>query len=97
MPKVNYEEAKKLAHDYLSSLSCDYELALLEDKTLTKEFGWIFFYNTKKYVETKDFRDMLGGNAPFIVDKDSGELTETGTAHPVEHYIEEYEQSRGSA
>ncbi|TDF37641.1 hypothetical protein EYS14_15125 [Alteromonadaceae bacterium M269] len=55
-----------------------------------EEFGWVFFYNTKKFQETGDFRDMIAGNAPIIVDKVSGEITETGTSYDVEYYIKEY-------
>lgn len=94
MTEINIDEAKKIACEYLLSQDCEYELALLEDKTLAKEFGWVFFYNTKKYLETKDFRDMLGGNAPIIIDKNTGKVTETGTANPIEDYIDEYEKSR---
>ncbi len=36
---------------------------------------------------------MLGGNAPIIVNKDTGVLSETGTAFDVDHYIEEYKSS----
>ncbi len=33
---------------------------------------------------------MIAGNAPIIVDKVSGEITETGTSYDVEYYIKEY-------
>ncbi len=36
---------------------------------------------------------MLAGNAPYIVNKHSGQLQVTGTAHDIEYYIDEYEQS----
>jgi hypothetical protein len=39
----------------------------------------------------------LGGNAPLIFDRRTGELHVTGTAHPIEHYIDEFRKRRGSA
>lgn len=94
MTTINYEEAKRLAMDYISHQDCDFELVLLEDETITEEFGWVFFYNTKKFQETGDFRDMLGGNAPIIVDIGGGQITETGTAYDIDHYIDEYRANR---
>jgi len=94
MVEISIDEAKKIAREYLLSQDCEYELALLDEKTLTKEFCWVFFYNTKMYLETKDFRDMLGGNAPIIIDKVTGKITETGTANPIDDYVNEYEKDR---
>ncbi|WP_293267921.1 YrhB domain-containing protein [Neptunomonas sp.] len=88
---MNIDEAKSLV---LKELSKDESLNLmiLEDETIEKSWGWVFFYQTKEYVETGDFRFMLGGNAPYIVNRNTGQITETGTAYEIEHYIAEYEQ-----
>ena len=67
------------------------ECVVLENKTIEKDWGWVFFYQSKIYIESGNFLDMLGGNAPYIVDRFSGEITETGTAQDIEHYINEYE------
>ncbi len=96
MTDLNYDYAKRVAIEYLHQQNCEYELVLLEDETLAEEFGWVFFYNTKKFQETGDFRDMVGGNAPIIIDKDTGELTEAGTAFDIDYYIEEYRRSKNS-
>jgi hypothetical protein len=43
------------------------------------------------WLETGDvLRYFPVGNAPFIVDKHDGRLYVTGTAYPIEHYIEKY-------
>lgn len=73
----------------------DYEnpnikLAILDEETQEHEFGWVFFYNSVKFIESGDFRDALGGNAPLIIDKTSGKLIETGTAHETEYYVRNY-------
>lgn len=71
-------------------------LFILEDRTLERPFGWVFFYNTKKYAETWEMIYMLAGNSPLIVDRMNGDVHETGTAEPIEHYIAEYERSRAA-
>jgi len=54
------------------------------------DFGWVFGYNTKKYIETGDASYTFPGNAPLIVDRANGELCATGSAYPLEHFISEY-------
>ena len=88
---MNQAEAQIIAEKELPESS--YECVILEDETITKEWGWVFFYQTKVYVESGDFRDMLSGNAPIIVNRSTGGVTITGTAHDIQHYINEYEQS----
>ena len=68
-------------------------VAVLEEETIEHEWGWVFFYQSKEYIKTRDFRDALAGNAPYIVNRNNGQIKATGTAHPIEHYIQEYEQS----
>lgn len=94
MSNISFEQARILASEYVSEQDCDLDLVIQDDETIEQDFGWVFFYTTKKYLETGDFRDMVVGNAPVIVDKDTGELTETGTAHSIERYIEEYKNNR---
>ena len=66
------------------------ELCLFEQETLEVEFGWVFFYTSKLYRDTGDFKHAIAGNGPVIIDRATGSLHMTGTAHPVEHYIEEF-------
>ena len=69
------------------------ELLILDDLTQTEGFGWMFFYENKKYIETEDINYAVGGNAPIIVTTD-GSLQETGTARSIEYYIEEFRKQR---
>ena len=65
---------------------------LVDDKhTIEKEWGWVFFYNTSEYLKSGDIDEELIGNVPYIANKNTGEIIETGTAYDIEHYIEEYE------
>ena len=59
-------------------------------RVLEYEFGWVYFYNSREFVETGDFQHSLVGNAPIIFCRDDGKLYSTGTARTMEHYVEEF-------
>jgi Immunity protein 35 len=88
------DEARELALLYVknreSEAGC--ELVLLDNQTMEKNFGWVFFYDSKVHAETGDFRYSLAGNAPVVVTRADGVIHETGTARPVEQYIERFEE-----
>jgi hypothetical protein len=91
---IEFSDAIFIARKYVDSIQKDMEgvsLVVLEKETISKSFGWVFFYNTQQFQLSGDYNDMLFGNAPFIVDRMSGKITETGTAYPVEYYIERYD------
>ena len=69
------------------------ELVILEDRTQEHDFGWVFFYNSKKYIESGNFRDAIAGNAPLIVDRKSGQIHITGTAHDIGFYIKNFQET----
>lgn len=94
---LDIEQAQELVVADLERLQQAYpgtptDIVILDDMTIEKEWGWVFFYQSERYLNTKEFSDMLFGNAPYIVNRYSGELRITGTAHPIEYYIEEYEK-----
>lgn len=94
---INLADAKTIVRSYLEKVGrqAGEQLEIVETETIERPFGWVFFYNSRKYLRTKNFSDMLAGNAPLIVNRETGDLHVTGTAHPIEHYIAEYEASLG--
>jgi len=91
------DEAKKLVEEIINrpdpSIPNFPELVILDEATIERAFGWVFFYQTREYVETEDIETILVGNAPYIINRNDGSLHETGTAYPIEHYIEMYERT----
>ena len=79
---MNYTQARELAATWVRLVSED-EAALVDEHTIKKPYGWVFFYQAKE--------GMLGGNAPIVVNRLSYELRVTGTALRTEAYLEEYE------
>lgn len=98
MKIISVDDARVIANSYLLELEPQLgaPLQLADNQTIEKPFGWVFFYNSKEYLETGDFRSMLAGNAPFIVNKINGDLHVTGTEKPIQEYIADYEQQNSA-
>lgn len=68
------------------------DVVVVDEHTIEKDWGWVFFYTSERYLKTREIRYAVAGNAPFIVNRHTAEVRATGTALPIEHYIEEYER-----
>ncbi|MBV9773515.1 MAG: hypothetical protein JO040_06170 [Gemmatimonadetes bacterium] len=69
------------------------EMVILDRLTIEKPYGWVFFYDSARYLETGSISDALAGNAPVLVTADRGEVHVIGTAHSVEHYLQAFERT----
>ena len=69
-------------------------LVIIESSTIEKDYGWIFFWNSKKYMETKNDRYLLYGGGPIVVEKVDGSIHQLGSAGGAEYQIELYEAQR---
>jgi len=85
--------AHEIATEYVQRLArtSGLPLALTESATLERDFGWVFFYRSTREDE------LLAGNAPFIVDRRDGSVHVTGTARPVDEYLDAYARQHGTA
>jgi len=93
---IDLETAKKLVTTeinkaYRGELA---PLVIIDEQTIEKEYGWVFFYQTQKFAETRDFHYSLAGNGPLIVEKANGALHKFGTAQNPEETIREFELSK---
>ena len=87
------EAREKIVQELSCVLVSDDDLVIQDDETQEYDWGWVFFYQSKNYLETQDYRFMLLGNAPYIVNRQSGEVVSTGTAYGIDHYVKDYEAS----
>lgn len=83
---MDLETATRTAKQYIARCEAEsgLKLKVLPAQTLERDFGWVFFYGPE------DESILVAGNAPIIVDRNSGAVHVTGTAYPVEEYIESY-------
>lgn len=93
---IDYETAKNNASYYINKGKSkpEQEALIIDDLTIEKEYGWIFFYNSRIYLETGNEDYLFYGNAPLIVEKEDGSFHYTGTARDTEYYITQYEKQR---
>lgn len=86
-------EALEIVSKKLKEMSPSDDTFVCDDTgTIEKQFGWVFFYNSKTYLETGEIRYALAGNGPVMVNKHDGTIEFYGTAKSIEASIEEYEQ-----
>ena len=73
------------------STPAEEECVIIDQHTIEKPWGWVFFYNSLEYLKTGDPKYQLFGNAPYIVNRETHELVDTGTAEDIAVYIAGYE------
>ncbi len=95
---IDKETAKKMATEFINSSSTDEEinndLIIVDKATIEKPYGWIFSYDSRKFLDTGDFTYSILGNGPIVVDKETMEVRELGGGPYVERFISEYEKNR---
>ena len=94
---IDLDRARDIAEKYVAGKSAQLpyphnDLIILDQRTIEKPYGWVFFYTSKSWFETRDAKFAIAGNGPFLVKQENGEIQQFGTAHPVEWWIDEYER-----
>jgi hypothetical protein len=87
------EQAKILAQQELMKFqrSPDAEVILAGDP-IERKNCWVFFYNSRRFLETGENKYRLAGNRPIFVNKQNGTTMRFGSGgKPVRMIIEEYE------
>lgn len=76
------EQAKEILLKRLNSPNAPFrestpndEIVIVDDATIEKEYGWIFFYNSKIFLETGNMLYSILGNIPLVVDKIDGSIS----------------------
>lgn len=72
---------------FLSTLKHDF--VILE--TQERDFGWVFLYTTRRYVETRDPSTLVPGSGPVVVLRD-GEIMPLTTSAPPDLAIATFEE-----
>ena len=93
--RIDARTARGLARHQVATMAVDLglDLVLESEKTMDTDVGWVFFYNSREFVETGDPRASVIGNAPLLIDGRTGLVHLLGTERPVEAYIDDYRRS----
>lgn len=71
------------------------ELIILSERTIQKPYGWIYFYTSRRWLETRSIEYAIGGNGPLVVLRETGEIVTLGTARTSEEEIAAFEAETG--
>jgi len=86
------QEMLTIAEKYMSFRSNDtIELIVIDQLTIKKPYGNIYYSENKEYFNTGDFKHHIV-TGPFLVEKETGRVVNFGTARPLEFYVDEYEK-----
>lgn len=82
------DQARRIAEDYLDGhirnrMSQEVIVASVREF----ETAWVFGYNTRAFVEERDFLRSLVGNGPIVVDKQTGSVRIALSGSPIEEQI----------
>ncbi len=86
MPEIDELAALRIAEEYVAQIGTLSGISwrISEQQAIERSFGWVFFYLPE------DEHVLVGGNAPIIVNRKDGSVHSTGTAYPIEQYLESY-------
>ena len=90
------DEAAAIAERFLNDRYQDPDdhLVVLADAAVEKPYGWVFFYQSRRYLDTRDFLHRLVGNGPVVVLRD-GTVHTLGSALEPEQEIRVFEERLG--
>lgn len=93
-PYIDRASAKAIALKYMNeNFGRDPELAIVDGEPSEITHAWVFFYNTRRYLETGEFSDALAGNGPILVNKRNGDVAAFGMAISLETLFADYEEA----
>jgi hypothetical protein len=78
---ISFDQAKKIAGEAVRAIADanDDAFGIVSNETIDQ--GWLFFYNSKEFIETGNPHARLAGNGPIFVDR-SGAVKTLSSAAP---------------
>ena len=72
---MNKEEALLIAQKVVDTMRISTPSPVLINDMVTEEYpiGFVFYYNTEEYWQTRDLSKSLAGNGPILVRKNNGD------------------------
>lgn len=86
---ITFEEARAIAQAVINKGSI--ECQIIDSATNEKPYGWCFHYQSKRFLETRKFSHSLVGNAPILVERETGRAIVLGTSRNTAYYLAAYE------
>jgi hypothetical protein len=102
---VSFEEARQIAIQQLQpeervdpfgeELTHHEPCVLLDQHTIARPYGWVFFYQSERYL-LGDEGGQLFGNSPMLITRIDGAVHLLGTAGPIGDLLRAWELREGT-
>lgn len=91
---MTMNKAKSLALESVSKLTgrTRDELLVIDELTQCRRIGWIFFYESRRYLETGDVSAAIGKTGPVVVSH-KGQVHLLAGDRPAEEVLRDFEQN----
>ncbi|MDQ3060238.1 MAG: YrhB family protein [Pseudomonadota bacterium] len=66
------------------------ELRIIKERTEEFDIGWVFYYQSARFLETGNFSNLLVGNAPFFVARSDGQIFPISYHRPINESLAAY-------
>ncbi|MFD8078298.1 hypothetical protein ACFV3E_37275 [Streptomyces sp. NPDC059718] len=87
------DEARRLVLAELARIAEAFNMDLAISMVKPVSFGWVFYWCARQDIgRPAGTRPSLGGNAPFLVDRENERLVQRPTCIPVSQQIADYER-----
>lgn len=73
---MTHDEAVRIAEDYVKQFGDD--MTVVRERTIEFKHGWVFFWENRSYIETGNSLYKAMGNVPFVVDRNTKQVTHIG-------------------
>jgi hypothetical protein len=90
--ELNKHDAQAIAARVLHDLKPSADFVIVEGETLERDFGWVFLYSTRRYLETKDPGELVPGAGPLVVLRKDGSTRFLSTSVPPKVAVEVFEK-----
>jgi Immunity protein 35 len=97
---IDFKKAREIAFEHIKShyqrftIDKD-EIDIVDDMMIEKEWGWIFVYQSKRWINTRNRSYKILGFCPVVVEKIDGSLRYLDEGISAEECILKYENRRG--
>jgi hypothetical protein len=89
---IEKARAVEIARKVAAELPGHHDFVVMDDRTVERPFGWVFFYAPRQYVLTGNRDYLVPGAAPLVVHRADGSIEHLATSvHPA-RAIEIYEK-----
>ena len=94
---ITYDQAWIIAKDYIKPQEESLKKAEPDDGLVLAEFvefaeGWVFYFTSRKYLETRDLQYRLIGAGPVIVGRENGDVYQGGSGYTEEEWINQFRE-----